>query len=65
MEFSIARLKFKYPQIFVVVIIQTIHVTNALTSTNSNVNCVFLRTNVSTISNNSNLFLCLELYSKI
>ena len=49
----------------VVVIMNTLHIINALTCTNFNLGYVFLRTNNSTISIYVNLFLCLEFYFKI
>jgi len=52
-------------QIFVVVIIYTIHFRNKLTCTYFNLACVFLRTHNFTISFNVNLFLYLEFYFKI
>ena len=64
-ECYIARLKFKYTNMFVVVIIHTIHIRNTLANTNFNLGCVYLRSKNSTISIYVNLFLCLEFYSKI
>ena len=64
MEFSIAWLQFKQPEIFVI-IIHTIRVRNVLTCTNFNFGCTFLRTNNSTIGEYINCFFCSQLYSKI
>ena len=64
-EISLARLKFKQPKHFVVVILHTIHITNALTDNKFNFGCVIYEQITPQSVFILISFLCLQLYSKI